>query len=541
MIFSVRLRIFILILLVSHTGFATVVGATTIQEFKYTGSGDAQVSSDILHLWQSDSHSFEVVVASQTQIENGEACLVSTLTDTNTRKKLICRSITVEAGNGDRVSFELSPWPRNLLGRQTLELQVSEPNKSTGVVRERIELLVLRKQGDFDGDGLTNVREIQSDTDYSKSDTDGDGLDDNLEVNTYQTDPSKKDSDGDGLTDGVEVLRAHTDPTLADTDDDGLTDDLEVNSYRTNPNSKDTDRDGLSDAEEVNTIGTNATDADTDGDYLGDGLEVNQENTNPKNPDTDDDGLIDGAEVTVYETDPTKADTDGDGLSDPAEINEHLTDPSKADTDGDGLDDGTEVQSTGSNPNKADSDGDGITDGAEIRKGTDPLKPNVNSSPGFIDRTLDAIDRNLRAIGWTRIGLFFVIGISLILTGVFVYWWGSDQTISSLFNRSIPNARADQEQIASEAPSENPDPSVLTKEERIIQLLNEQGGRMRQSNIVEEGDWSKSTVSRIISEMESDGDLIKIDVGQENLITLPGFEPKNSKSPLAGLDDSSDN
>jgi hypothetical protein len=42
-------------------------------------------------------------------------------------------------------------------------------------------------------------------------DTDGDGLDDGAEVNTYATSPVLRDSDGDGFGDGVEQ-QAGTDP-----------------------------------------------------------------------------------------------------------------------------------------------------------------------------------------------------------------------------------------------------------------------------------------------------------------------------------------
>jgi len=53
-------------------------------------------------------------------------------------------------------------------------------------------------------------------------DSDGDGLDDVLEV-TSGLDPAARDSDGDDLSDPVEIARG-TDPLLADTDGDGVLD-----------------------------------------------------------------------------------------------------------------------------------------------------------------------------------------------------------------------------------------------------------------------------------------------------------------------------
>jgi hypothetical protein len=64
---------------------------------------------------------------------------------------------------------------------------------------------------DFDSDGLNNRQEVQAGTDIRNPDTDGDGLTDGQEVNTYRTNPLLADTDGDGVNDGLEV-RAGSDP-----------------------------------------------------------------------------------------------------------------------------------------------------------------------------------------------------------------------------------------------------------------------------------------------------------------------------------------
>jgi len=147
------------------------------------------------------------------------------------------------------------------------------------------------------------------------------------------------DSDGDGLKDGEEVNTYHTDPTKTDTDGDGLADGDEVHKYNTSPTKMDSDGDGLNDGDEVLKYHTDPAKVDTDGDGLSDGAEVNQYHTDPLKVDTDGDRLNDGDEVLKYHTDPTKADTDGDGLSDGEEVLNTHTDPLKADTDGDGFND----------------------------------------------------------------------------------------------------------------------------------------------------------------------------------------------------------
>ena len=81
---------------------------------------------------------------------------------------------------------------------------------------------------DEDNDGLIDLQEFENSTDPNNEDTDGDGLTDGGEVNTYGTDPNDQDTDGDGLTDGNEVNTYGTDPNNQDTDGDGFTDKEEV-------------------------------------------------------------------------------------------------------------------------------------------------------------------------------------------------------------------------------------------------------------------------------------------------------------------------
>ncbi|WP_135826093.1 helix-turn-helix transcriptional regulator [Halorussus ruber] len=76
------------------------------------------------------------------------------------------------------------------------------------------------------------------------------------------------------------------------------------------------------------------------------------------------------------------------------------------------------------------------------------------------------------------------------------------------------------------------DEELLTDEARVKKLLDENGGRMKQVNIVEETGWSKSKVSMLLSEMEEDGDISKLRVGRENIISLEGHEPDAAGSPL---------
>lgn len=75
-----------------------------------------------------------------------------------------------------------------------------------------------------------------------------------------------------------------------------------------------------------------------------------------------------------------------------------------------------------------------------------------------------------------------------------------------------------------------PDDEFMTDEDRVLAMLAENGGRMKQVNIVEGTDWSKSKVSMLLSDMAEAGQVKKLRVGRENIISRPGDEPAASRS-----------
>lgn len=77
-----------------------------------------------------------------------------------------------------------------------------------------------------------------------------------------------------------------------------------------------------------------------------------------------------------------------------------------------------------------------------------------------------------------------------------------------------------------------PDEELLSDEDRVVRLLREHGGRMKQHRIVDETGWSKSKVSVLLSEMEEEGTVSKLRVGRENVVSLDGFEPPAAGSPF---------
>ena len=149
------------------------------------------------------------------------------------------------------------------------------------------------------------------------SDSDGDGIPDEIEQGEDRDHP--QDSDGDGQPDYED----------SDSDNDGIPDRVEAGADPLRP--VDTDQDGIPDFR----------DTDSDNDGLSDAIEAGADPTRPI--DSDGDGIPDFQEL----------DSDGDGLTDTEETGANPEDP--RDSDNDGTPDFREK----------DSDGDGIPDGED--------------------------------------------------------------------------------------------------------------------------------------------------------------------------------
>ncbi|WP_276273068.1 helix-turn-helix transcriptional regulator [Haloarcula litorea] len=65
------------------------------------------------------------------------------------------------------------------------------------------------------------------------------------------------------------------------------------------------------------------------------------------------------------------------------------------------------------------------------------------------------------------------------------------------------------------------DVELLSDEERVERLLEENGGRMKQARIVKETGWSNAKVSQLLSSMDEADRIDKLRIGRENLISFP--------------------
>jgi hypothetical protein len=178
-------------------------------------------------------------------------------------------------------------------------------------VDDAVILYASQENNNKNNNNNNNNNSITSNINTEKSkDTDGDGISDFDEKNSYATDPNNSDTDDDRINDGKEIKGW----IWSSIENLGFCDDLgnTINNpdianiaplcivQKTNPLLSDTDRDGNDDFFEYNFLLANALEGDQDRDELIDGLEFGASakyKTSFLQFDTDGDGVSDGQEV----------------------------------------------------------------------------------------------------------------------------------------------------------------------------------------------------------------------------------------------------
>ena len=68
------------------------------------------------------------------------------------------------------------------------------------------------------------------------------------------------------------------------------------------------------------------------------------------------------------------------------------------------------------------------------------------------------------------------------------------------------------------------DEELLSPEERVLGLLEENGGRMKQKVVTEELDWSAARTSQVVGDLRDDGKVESFRLGRENVLKFPDDE-----------------
>lgn len=78
-----------------------------------------------------------------------------------------------------------------------------------------------------------------------------------------------------------------------------------------------------------------------------------------------------------------------------------------------------------------------------------------------------------------------------------------------------------------DGPSAVADDMYLFPDERVLVLLDERNGRVWQGDVVDETGFSKAKVSKLLTEMEDDGEISRYWKDGKKVVTLPGMGPES--------------
>jgi uncharacterized membrane protein len=122
------------------------------------------------------------------------------------------------------------------------------------------------------------------------------------------------------------------------------------------------------------------------------------------------------------------------------------------------------------------------------------------------------------------------LGILIIIIGGYLYRSRWDQEPQGT-TASAPGETAEVSEATTGSGSEGgesgddePPPELLSNEERVLELLEQQGGRIKQQEVVRRLDWTEAKTSQVVTDMRESGDVEVFRIGRENVIKLPDVE-----------------
>ena len=89
-------------------------------------------------------------------------------------------------------------------------------------------------------------------------------------------------------------------------------------------------------------------------------------------------------------------------------------------------------------------------------------------------------------------------------------------------------------------PDPEPPEELLSNEERVLRLVRERGGRMKQQEVAGALDWTDAKTSQVVRSMRDEGQLDAFRLGRENVLTLPDVDPADGGDDGEGADDEAD-
>ena len=150
----------------------------------------------------------------------------------------------------------------------------------------------------------------------------------------------------------------------------------------------------------------------------------------------------------------------------------------------------------GSDPEDLSGDGDGGTDDG----GTD----DGGTDDGGTDDGGSSSMSVMPMLGIVGLVLVAGAGVAVLVT-----------------NRGEDGSKEDE---AATDPADTPPEDLLSNEERVLQLLQKNGGRVKQKQVAEQLDWTAAKTSQVVGGLRDDDEVDSFRLGRENVLTLPDVD-----------------
>lgn len=148
------------------------------------------------------------------------------------------------------------------------------------------------------------------------------------------------------------------------------------------------------------------------------------------------------------------------------------------------------------------------------------------AQPGSQSRTTDGWRSPVSGFPGAAVALGGMLLLGVAGIGAYAAWRRHDGLGGT--DRAARASTETDSTTTTQTPADQEEPSaetgtgaeVMTDAERVRELLEVNDGRMRQTDIADELDWSASKTSRVVGKMTDEGTVEKLQLGRENLIEM---------------------
>lgn len=104
------------------------------------------------------------------------------------------------------------------------------------------------------------------------------------------------------------------------------------------------------------------------------------------------------------------------------------------------------------------------------------------------------------------------------------------ETTSGSTPASSPTADSGSPDEPDPETDDGPPEELLSPEERVLKLVQEHGGRMKQQEVVSEMEWTDARTSQVVGSLREQGKLESFRLGRENVLKLPDEDDQDEEN-----------